>query len=256
MQTHVYTPKFDGIFYDGKQLPGRDPETGRFVGSTPDIHDPAWHEEPTHLVHKSNYIPLEEIPVEMGIGFETTQDCEARVYGESTDDPYVDEYDMYFSEREYYGFANGKEYHDKYDMLAERHGVSDDEDNFTTVDDYVAYEEIVVCSLNGVEITPGDAEDVFYGMIFAENVDSLGYFVPGFYGVNRTKVGQIGWWDIDNKDHKTWMNRRRSTGLSRAPKWQQFAGGRKPARRSIKTLPIEEVPMDFSEVLDAHDAVM
>lgn len=63
--------------------------------------------------------------------------------------------------------------------------------------------------------------------------------MPCQHGCDRTKRGTLGWWEIDNKDHRTWMNRRRSTGLSRAPKWQQRAGGRRQARQSIKHLAAE-----------------
>ena len=58
-------------------------------------------------------------------------------------------------------------------------------------------------------------------------------------GAGRTQRGTLGWWELDNKDHRTWINRRRSTGLSRAPKWQQQAGGRRKALQSIRHLPVE-----------------
>ena len=247
MTIHAYTPKFDGINCDGKQLPGRDPVTGRFVASTPDVHDPAWHDQMTHIKTEKEFYSVEEIPPHMMLESPETEDeMFDRIFGYNHSDPAGD--DDYF-------FDSDPHHYDKYAEMAARYDVEEDDD-YTTVDDYVE-NEVVVCTLNGEEISPADAEDIFYGMMFDNYTVPTGQSVPSFYGVNRTRVGQITWWDVDHKDHKTWVNRRRGTGIDRAPKWQKVAGGRKKARQSIKTLPIEDAPsMDLSEVLNAHDAVM
>jgi hypothetical protein len=126
--------------------------------------------------------------------------------------------------------------YDKYDTLAERYEIK--HDGLTTIDDHVE-NKVVICTLNGEEVSPEAVKEIFCEMTFDDITVPANQSTPSFHGVNRVKIGQIGWWDIDNKDHKTWANRRRSTGLSRAPKWHQFAGGRKLARCSIKTLPVE-----------------
>jgi hypothetical protein len=223
MDVHAYVPKFDGINYDGKQLPGRDPETGRFVSSKPNVHDPAWHDKETHLVEKTTFILIDEIPSWEGLTHETEMEYEARVYG---DDDGVTEEEIHLYESDDYT----DQIEDRYSDLAKRHNISE------------------------------DAEEIFNGMIFDNNTDQS---EPSFYGEDRTLIrdkfarfGDIGWND-GQKDRYASNGRRRNKGLNRAPKWQQFAGGCKAGRRSIKTLPIEETaPLDFTEVLKAFSAVM
>ncbi len=53
----------------------------------------------------------------------------------------------------------------------------------------------------------------------------------GCIGANR---GKTPWEVIDEKEHKTWMNRRRGKGRQRAPDWQQKAGWRRKVRQAVR----------------------
>ncbi len=99
MTNYGYAPRFDGILADGKSLPGRDPITGRFISSKPDIHDPAWHDEPNHLPTESKFIPLEEIGAHHtapGYISESTEvdDGSGTEYDSPPDDRPRDKYDI------------------------------------------------------------------------------------------------------------------------------------------------------------------
>jgi len=52
------------------------------------------------------------------------------------------------------------------------------------------------------------------------------------------QVTALPWWVIDDKEHKTWMGRRRGKGICRAPKWQKFAGGGRKARLTLRILSV------------------
>lgn len=56
-------------------------------------------------------------------------------------------------------------------------------------------------------------------------------------GCNRMNHGMAGWWTLDQKDEKAYLGRRRGKGICRAPKWQKFAGGRRKARISLRSIP-------------------
>lgn len=93
MLNFVYTPRFDGTAFirrGGRFLledavSARNPETGRFVGNKPDVHDPAWHHQDNFEPRR--FTPIEEFPAEAGLYFENAQVREMRIYANEADDP-------------------------------------------------------------------------------------------------------------------------------------------------------------------------
>lgn len=184
MEIHAYTPRFDGVLADGRALPARDPVTGRFVPSNPDIHDPAWHDEPSHLPQGKEFFSVEDIMLEP---IETEEAYLDRVLGSDDSDPWVDEDDDSGCDRE----------HDKYAAMAEKHRVRDDLIDYTELYEKqgknapgaIDHEAMVKCTINGKPLSQDAADDLYYSVIFGDNhTSSLGDITPSFAGTVRSKI--------------------------------------------------------------------
>lgn len=78
--------------------------------------------------------------------------------------------------------------------------------------------------------------------------------MPSQSGQNRTNHGTFSWWDDGSwKDCNSCNGRRRHKGPKRAPKWQQFAGGRRQAQQSIRHDSVAADRCDIEHFLDYHE---
>jgi len=124
-----YIPRFDGVNMDGRQMPGRDPMTGQFVSSKPDVHDPAWHDRTNHLPSDK----MGDIP--NGMHLISGGDAQTMINNGCIFDSneQIDNEPDADRDAEYYEYdaAPDPRPRDKYDVLAERHFVEEQTDDST-----------------------------------------------------------------------------------------------------------------------------